>query len=169
MGVRGDLHSHLCRNSDPGLNARNQKNTSLTKGTVTGEIAENLSLYGYPERSMARHNREGTGEDQLGRNYVVSYQPDWFYQVKVTRDLESGRQSTKTLFRNPETPQAEPGPRVRTRISSAELGIDFEITIEDPRGIVRRITVETVAPEGPDENQNLGFTITRTRPRRGSR
>ena len=55
---------------------------------------------------MARHNREGKGEDQLGREYLVSYQPDWFYQVKVTRDLDSGRQSTKTLYRNAEQPQA---------------------------------------------------------------
>jgi hypothetical protein len=112
---------------------------------------------------MARHNREGSGQDQLGKDYVVSYQPDWFHQVKVTRDLESGRQSTKTLFRNPEPPQASPGPRVRTRIESAELGIGFEISIEDPDGIVRRITVETVAPEG---GENVGFTISRTRQRR---
>lgn len=112
---------------------------------------------------MARHNREGTGEDQAGRKYTVSFQPDWFHQVKVTRDLESGRQSTKTLFRNPEPPQADPGPRVRTRIESEELGISFEITVEDPDGIVRRITVETVTPQ---TNENVGFTISRARPRR---
>jgi hypothetical protein len=117
---------------------------------------------------MARHNREGRGEDQLGRSYVVSYQPDWFYQVKVTRDLESGRQSTKTLFRNPESAQSEPGARVRTRIESEELGISFEITIEDPDGIVRRVVVETVVPDGPDAGQNLGFTVTRARTRRTS-
>lgn len=111
---------------------------------------------------MARHNREGKGEDQIGRKYVVSFQPDWFHQVKVTRDLESGRQSTKTLFRNPEPPTADPGPRVRTRIESEELGISFEITVEDPRGIVRRITVETMAPE---TSENVGFTITRARQR----
>lgn len=118
---------------------------------------------------MARHNREGTGQDQLGRTYVVSYQPDWFYQVKVTRDLESGRQSTKTLFRNPEPPQAEPGSRVRTQIVSEELGVNFEITIEDPNGIVKRVTVETVATAGPDAGQNVGFTVTRVRPRRSSK
>ena len=112
---------------------------------------------------MARHNREGTGEDQVGRKYVVSFQPDWFHQVKVTRDLESGRQSTKTLFRNPEPPHADPGPRVRTRIESDELGISFEITVDDPQGIVRRITVETVAPE---TSENVGFTISRSRSRR---
>jgi len=115
---------------------------------------------------MARHNRDGTGEDQLGRSYSVSYQPDWFYQVKVTRDLESGRQSTKTLFRNPEAPQAEPGPRVRTRIESEELGLDFEVTIEDPDGVVKRITVETSVAKGPDEGQNVAFTISRSRIRR---
>jgi hypothetical protein len=105
---------------------------------------------------MARHNREGNGEDQLGRRY----------QVKVTRDLASGRQSTKTLFRNPEPPQADPGSKVRTRIESEELGVDFEITLEDAAGVVRRITVETVAPGGPDSGEPVSFTITRRRPRR---
>ncbi len=115
---------------------------------------------------MARHNREGEGEDQLGRTYVVSYQPDWLYQVKVTRDLPSGRQSTKTLFRNPEAPQGEPGGRVRTKISSAELGLDFTVTIEDPDGIVRRVTIETIGPAGPDQDEPLGFSVTRLRERR---
>jgi len=114
---------------------------------------------------MARHNREGAGEDQLGRSYSVGYQPDWFYQVKVTRDLESGRQSTKTLFRNPDVPEFSPGNRVRTRIESPELGISFEISLEDPRGVVRKITVETVVPEGPDQGQNVGFTVSRYRRR----
>ncbi len=115
---------------------------------------------------MARHNRDGSGEDQLGRSYVISYQPDWFYQIKVTRDLPSGRQSTKTLFRNPDSPQASPGSRVRTRIDSEELGLSFEITVEDPNGIVRRVTIETVAPEGPDAGENVGFTVSRIRNRR---
>jgi hypothetical protein len=119
--------------------------------------------HGDVEARMARHNREGKGEDQLGRSYSISYQPDWFYQVKVTRDLESGRQSTKTLFRNPDDPEGDPGSRVRTRIESEELGISFEISIEDPRGIVKRITIETVAPEGPDEGENVGFTVSRLR------
>ena len=115
---------------------------------------------------MARHNREGKGEDQLGRTYEISYQPDWFYQVKVTRDLASGRQSTKTLYRNPEPPQAEPGARVRTRIRSPELGVDFEVALDDEKGVIRRITVETVAAEGPDQGTPVSFTITRRRPRR---
>jgi len=50
---------------------------------------------------LARHNREGQGADQRGFEYAVNYQPDWLRQVKVTRQLETGRQSTKTLFRNP--------------------------------------------------------------------
>jgi len=115
---------------------------------------------------MARHNREGKGEDQLGREYVVHYQPDWFHQVKVTRDLDSGRQSTKTLFRNPEPPEAEPGARVRTRIEAPQLGMDFEITVEDPSGVVRRVIVETVVPDGVDRGQVVGFSINRRRPAR---
>jgi hypothetical protein len=105
---------------------------------------------------MARHNREGKGEDQLGKGFVVSYQPDWFHQIKVTRDLDSGRQSTKTLYRNPEHPQADPGSHVRTRVDSAELGVSFEIILEDPGKIIRRITVETVTP---NDGENVAFVI----------
>lgn len=116
---------------------------------------------------MARHNREGRGEDQLGRSYEISYQPDWFHQVKVTRDLASGRQSTKTLLRNPDAPQAPPGSKVRTRIRSEELGLDFEVMLEDEKGVIRRITVETVATSGPDRGEPVAFTISRRRPRAG--
>ena len=50
---------------------------------------------------MARHNRDARGTDQRGYDYEISYQPDWVRLIKVTRTLESGRQSTKTLFKNP--------------------------------------------------------------------
>ena len=115
---------------------------------------------------MARHNREGKGEDQLGRAYGVSFQPDWLYQVKVTRDLDSGRQSTKTLYRNPEPQIGDPGSKIRTRIHSEELGLDFELTLDDAHGVVRRVIVETVAPSGPDQGVPVAFNITRRRARR---
>lgn len=115
---------------------------------------------------MARHNREGTGEDQFGRSYVISYQPDWFYQIKITRDLESGRQSTKTLFRNPDAPEADPGPRVRTRIQSEEMGIDFEVMLDDDDGAIKRVSIDAVAQRGADKGKQVGFTISRRSPRR---
>ncbi len=114
---------------------------------------------------MARHNREGRGEDQKGREYVISYQPDWFHQVKVTRNLETGRQSTKTLFRNPETAIAEPGDKVRTRVLSEVLGVDFEVALDDPKGVIRRVTIETVAPEGEEQGESVSFVISRRRRR----
>lgn len=99
---------------------------------------------------MARHNREGRGDDQRGFEYEVSYQPDWLRLVKVTRTLETGRQSTKTLFKNPaDRREAEPGERVRTRIASAEQELDFEVAITDPRGSVTRVRVAYTV-EGPD-------------------
>jgi hypothetical protein len=110
---------------------------------------------------MARHNREGRGEDQRGRTYIIGYQPDWFYQVKVTRGLDTGRQSTKTLLRNPEPPEAEPGPRVRTHISAPDLGIDIEVVLHDERRVVRRIVVETVVPDGDDAGEHIAFTVSR--------
>ena len=91
---------------------------------------------------MARHNRDGAGADQRGFQYGVSYQPDWLKLVKVTRQLESGRQSTKTLFRNPATgPEAEPGDRIRTRIVSPDQSLDFEIALTDPRVAVKRVRI----------------------------
>jgi len=96
---------------------------------------------------MARHNRDGLGVDQRGYEYIVGYQPDWLRYVKVTRDLETGRQSTKTLYKNPaDSREAEPGDRVRTRVSSKEQNLDFEVTIDDPNRAVRRIRVTYELP-----------------------
>jgi hypothetical protein len=111
---------------------------------------------------MARHNREGSGQDQRGRTYRVEYQPDWMRVVKVTRELAGGRQSTKTLVRNPEPPAAEPGSRVRTHVQCADLGLDFEVVLHDPRRVVRRITVETVVPDGDDAGETVQFSFART-------
>ncbi len=108
---------------------------------------------------MARHNREGHGSDQRGFDYGIGYQPDWLQQVKVTRNLESGRQSTKTLFRNPAgVREQSPGSKVRTRISSPEQGIDFEIAIHDPRGVVKRIIIETI-PRGLGPEDAVSFSL----------
>jgi hypothetical protein len=108
---------------------------------------------------MARHNREGRGADQRGYDYDISYQPDWLHLVKVARTLESGRQSTKTLFRNPAEREAQPGPRVRTHIVSKEQNLDFEISVSDPREVVRRVIVETVVPGSTDEEGTVVFII----------
>jgi hypothetical protein len=101
---------------------------------------------------MARHNREGRGADQRGFDYTISYQPDWLELVKVTRHLESGRQSTKTLFRNPTPREQRPGRRVRTVISSSEQGLEFEVVVNDPGRVVKRVIVET----GPAANPGAG-------------
>lgn len=111
---------------------------------------------------MARHNRDARGEDQREHEYTISYQPDWLRQVKVTRLLPTGRQSTKTLFTNPEDPQREPGREVRTEIRSKEQGLAFEVAVRDPDRVVKRVIVETGPPDsaagdmGPEDVQ---FTI----------
>ena len=110
---------------------------------------------------MARHNRDGQGVDQQGYEYVIGFQPDWLRHVKVTRDLETGRQSTKTLYKNPaDVGVAEPGDRVRTRITSEEQKLDFEVTIADPNRAVCRIRVAYVLP-GHDgrREEELEFTL----------
>lgn len=96
---------------------------------------------------MARHNREGRGADQRGYEYVISYQPDWLRQVKVTRKLESGRQSTKTLFRNPGYREQPPGARVRTQLVARDQDLDLEVVLNDPNQVVRRVVVEAVVPD----------------------
>lgn len=114
---------------------------------------------------MARHNREGRGEDQHGHEYIVAYQPDWLHQVKVGRDLESGRQSTKTLFRNPDPPERDPGRKIRTAVRAPELGIELEVALDDPRRCVRRVTIETMVAEGPEKGQAVIVVISRRRSR----
>lgn len=110
---------------------------------------------------MARHNREGRGTDQRGQEYVISYQPDWLRQVKVTRALQNGRQSTKTLFRNPSEPEHEPGPRVRTHITAPGTELAFEIGLVDPDRVVTRIIVETMLPGNAQES--VAFVISDAR------
>lgn len=111
---------------------------------------------------MARHNRDAEGLDQQDFEYRISYQPDWLRQIKVTRLLSSGRQSTKTLFVNPEPPKREPGREVRTEIRSEAQGLEFRVAVRDPNGVVKRVIVETGPPEsapgeiGPEDIQ---FTI----------
>jgi hypothetical protein len=108
---------------------------------------------------MGRHNREARGADQRGYDYEISYQPDWLHQIKVTRTLENGRQSTKILFRNPAPREQSPGPRSRTRIVSAEQRVDVEVDLNDPHNVVKRIIVVT-GPAGTDTaEEELEFII----------
>lgn len=109
---------------------------------------------------MARHNREGSGGDQHGHRYEVSYQPDWLRLVKVTRDLESGRQSTKILFRNPaDRRDTDPGPRVRTGISSPEQGLEVEVALVDPGAVVTRVRVACRVPDGRGSTEEVEFIL----------
>ena len=98
---------------------------------------------------MGRHNREGTGVDQRGFTYEVSYQPDWLRHVKITRLLPSGRQSTMTLFRNPADRSTQhPDDLVRTRISCQEQGLEAEVVVNGGGGRTCRVTLTCVVPSG---------------------
>ena len=109
---------------------------------------------------MGRHNREGKGADQLGYKYQVNYQPDWLRLVKVTRTLDSGRQSTKTLFRNPTHHRGEePSERVRTRIISPGQGLDMEVVVSDPRGSVYRVQVTCMVPTADGDSEKVVYTL----------
>jgi len=108
---------------------------------------------------MARHNREAHGTDQRGFEYDISYQPDSLRLIKVTRTLPGGRQSTKTLFRNPDAPLRSPGRRVRTRITSPSQSLDFEVSFTDPGHAVTRVIVETVVPDNSGEDGRVAFLL----------
>jgi len=109
---------------------------------------------------MARHNRDGSGADQRGFTYQVSYQPDWLRHVKVTRVLQTGRQSTKTLFKNQTGRQeAPPGERVRTRIVSPDQGLDFEVAVTDMKGAVARVRVAFMVVNEKGDKEEVEFTL----------
>jgi hypothetical protein len=100
------------------------------------------------------------GADQRGFEYGVSYQPDWLKVVKVTRQLGSGRQSTKTLFRNPAMrPEAQPGERIRTRITSPDQSLDFEIALTDPHAAVKRVRIAYEVPAENGRTEEVEFTL----------
>ena len=91
---------------------------------------------------MARHNREGRGLDQLGDLWRISYQPDWFRFVKLSRPIPGGRRSSRTLCRNPaRAADAEPGRAIRTRITSADGSVDFAVSLEDRDQVVDHIII----------------------------
>ena len=109
---------------------------------------------------MARHNREGTGTDQRGYRYAISYQPDWLRLVKVTRKLASGRQSSMTLFKNPAGGRhADPGEKVRIRITSVEQSLDVEIAVTDRKAAVRRVKVAYFVPRPSGRGEEIVFTL----------
>ena len=109
---------------------------------------------------MARHNRDGSGADQRGFKYGVSYQPDWLKRVKVARQLEEGRQSTKTLIRNPASgPEAEPGNRARTRITSTDQSLDFEVEVTDPQASIKRVRVTCMVAGEQGEIEEVEFVL----------
>ena len=100
---------------------------------------------------MGRHNRMGSGLDQAGFRYEISYQPDWLYRVKVTRRLASGRRSTKILFRNPAgSPVEEPPQHVRIGIRCPEQGIDIEATVGPGVERVVGVRLDCGAPDDAD-------------------
>lgn len=105
---------------------------------------------------MGRHNRDGQGADQRGFEYLISYPPDWLSHIKVTRLLDTGRQSTMTLFRNPEPPaRKKPGKQIRTRITSAAQGLDVEVVLRDRQQQARRVTIETRPPRGASSDDDF--------------
>jgi hypothetical protein len=110
---------------------------------------------------VARHNREGKGTDQRGFAYRISYQPDWLRHVKVSRALPSGRQSTMILFRNPcEVRERRPGDRVRTRITSAEQGVDVEIAVRGHDCGIQRVTLTCRVPAADGKGtEEITFTV----------
>ncbi len=100
---------------------------------------------------MSRHNRRGGGTDQRGFEYRISYQPDWLDRIRVTRRLPTGRQSTKTLFRNPSRrPEAEAGGLIRTTIESAEQDLHVEVALRADADRVGEVEVVWRSNGGPE-------------------
>lgn len=109
---------------------------------------------------MARHNREDRGVDQHGELWTVSYQPDWFRRVKISRQLPDGRRrSSMTLVENPaDGAEDEPGKTVRTRISAADGSVDFQVALEDRDYVVERIVVHLRRKRG-NRSELVKFNI----------
>ncbi len=111
---------------------------------------------------MARHNRLGQGVDQYGFQYRISYPPDWLDRIRVTRRLASGRQSTRTLFRNPaRKPLGEVRGLMRTTITSEDQDLEVAVSFGTGSGRVNEIEVHWRNSAGPgDEMDRVTFRLT---------
>jgi hypothetical protein len=100
--------------------------------------------------TMARHNREARGVDQLGTLWRISFQPDWLSRLKISRQLPGDRRrSMVTLFRNPaRRAEASPGRVVRTGVAAVDGSADFWVSVEDPEGVVESVVVVTRTKRG---------------------
>jgi len=106
---------------------------------------------------MSRHDRDASGTDQLGFRYRISYPPDWLDRIKVTRRLPSGRQSTKTLFRNPvRIPEADPAGLLRIRIESEGQDLLVEANI---RAAGNRVADVVVTWRGTETNESGATSV----------
>lgn len=109
---------------------------------------------------MARHNRRGDGTDQRGDRHGIEYHPDWLRRVKVGRSLESGRRSTRTIFRNrSSTPHGNPGDRIRTHIALPGGGPVLELSLTDPSRVVSHIRLTCLLSDGSGEPEEIELTI----------
>jgi len=110
---------------------------------------------------VARHVRQGSGVDQRGFRYRISYHPDWLDRIRVTRRLQSGRQSTKTLFRNPaRNPQVHEGDLIRTRIECPEQDLAIEVAFRAPPAQVGEVVVHWRSEKGEDPlGERIGLTL----------
>lgn len=110
---------------------------------------------------MSRHNKYARGKDQLGFRYRISYPPDWLDRIKVTRRLHSGRQSTKTLFRNPvRVPKTSPGGLIRIQIESGEQDLLVEARVRADADRVGEVVVTWRGDQAIESGtSNVRFTL----------
>lgn len=106
----------------------------------------------------ARANAATQATDHVGRGFHIEYQPDWVRKVTLTSHA-GHTPSTTLLFRNDGYRLQDPGPVVRTRIASPDHGLDFEVAINDPGRVIKRIIVETVPADGSFDGEPMAFTI----------
>jgi branched-chain amino acid transport system permease protein len=54
---------------------------------------------------------------------------------------------------------AEPGDRIRTRITSADQSLDFEVALSDPRAAVKRVRIAYEVPGANGRTEEVEFTL----------
>lgn len=126
---------------------------------VTGADARPEALRMPAPDAGARPNLTARATSPAGHAFRLEYQPDWVSKITMTQHASDGSPSTAVLFRNDGYKLRDPGPVVRTRIASPEHGLDFEVILNDPGRVVKRITVETVAADGASAGEPVMFTV----------
>ncbi len=107
--------------------------------------------------------QSGSGRDQRGFDYEVTYNPEWFRKLAVTRRDSNGQTTTVDVVTNPRTARSAPErPASATTHVKSNEGVDFTLVF---RGRAKQVRIDYIVPaesgkDNGDDDEGEVVTLT---------